>query len=236
MLVTWTVLRARTSLSQPPWLPIGACWSTAGHSSPGSARPPASDGVWWSVVATWDEADSAGVGPIDQEEIDAWHVVLHPVSSHGTLVLADEARPFDSLTSGRRLEGPAALITVAGRSPDDGREREFFRRFMHVSRDIGGAPGHVASLVHSPVTDPEAGPVLTFSAWKDLDAGLDWAYARSKPHASAVRRQRSHGLVQTSGSLRCAVLSSRGTLGGLGDPLAGLRGRAVDVDLAHCAT
>jgi heme-degrading monooxygenase HmoA len=223
MLVTWTTLRARTPVPGPPWVPTDATWWHAGHSSPGTAQPPAADGAWWSVVATWDDDLTAAAARPDGDDVEAWHVVLEPVSVNGDVVLPEDARPFDGLTGKGRLDGPAALITVAGRSPDGGREREFFRRFMHVSRDIGGAPGHVVSLVQAPAVDPEAGPVLTFSVWRDVAAGLDWAYSRSRPHTSAVLRQRSHGLVATSGSVRCAVRSSAGTLGDLGDPLAGLR-------------
>jgi heme-degrading monooxygenase HmoA len=226
MVVTWTVLRTRTPVQEPPWVPVGAAWSEVGTCSPGDARPPDPDGSWWSVIATWDDAVTATAARPVRDDVDAWHVVLDPVSAHGDLVLSGSERPFDGLPSGGQLDGPAALITVAGSSADDGREREFFRRFMHVSRDIGSAPGHLVSLVHAPAKDPEAGPVLTFSVWEDLAAGVDWAYTHSRPHASAVQRQRTHGLVTRSGSLRCAVRSSSGTLGDLGDPLAAVRGRA----------
>jgi heme-degrading monooxygenase HmoA len=208
------------------------CGGKAGHSSKGSAQPSASDGVWWSVVATWDDADSAEGGPPQAEDVDAWHVVLQPVSAHGDVVLAGGARPFDALATAGRVEGAAALITVAGRSPDDAREREFFRRFMHVSRDVGHAPGHVVSLVQASAHAPDEVPLLTFSVWQDLTAGLDWAAAGS-PHSAAVARQQSRRLVETSGSVRCAVRSSSGTLGDRGDPLAGLRGSASQVDLTE---
>ncbi len=234
MQVTWTVLRMSSPSALSPWKPVGASWWQAGHSSPGNAQAPVPDGCWWSVVATWDAARPAPEGPPGRNGTDVWHVVLEPASSHGAVVLAEGARPFDALPPGEQVEGPAALITVAGRSPDDGREREFFRRFMHVSRDIARAPGHVMSLVHAPASDPEAGPVLTFSIWEDLTSGLDWAYSRSRPHTSAVARQRAHGLVQTSGSVRCAVRSSRGTLGDLGDPLAAVLGRAVATSTPAC--
>lgn len=236
MLVTWTVLCARAGAKTAPWTPVGASWWQNGHSSPGHAKPPDTDGIWWSVIAGWDEAQGAAAGPLTEGDVDSWHVVLEPVSSHGDVVLADGVRPFDALTSSRPVEGAAALITVAGDSADERREREFFRRFMHVSRDIGGAPGHVMSLVQAPADASDAGPVLTFSVWEDLSAGLDWAYNRSKPHSSAVTRQQSHRLVRTSGSVRCAVRSSSGTLGDLGDPLAGLLGSALGRPRASVVT
>jgi heme-degrading monooxygenase HmoA len=230
MFVTWTVLRPRASTPTAPWTPAGASWWQAGHSSPGRAQAPQSNGAWWSVVATWDDADSAGAGPPRTADLDAWHVVLEPVSWHGDVGLADGTRPFDGVPTGRRVEGAVALLTVAGASRDSGREREFFRRFGHVSRDIGRAPGHLLSLVHAPAQAPDGGPVLTFSAWENLAAGLDWAYATSRPHVSALTRQASHRLVERSGSVRCAVRSSSGTLGDLGNPLAHVRGTAVRID------
>jgi len=68
--------------------------------------------------------------------------------------------------------------------------------------------------------------VLTFSAGDDLSCALAWAYGQPG-HAAAVARQRTARLVASSGSLRCAVLSSAGTLGDRGDPLAGRRGTVV---------
>lgn len=222
MIVTWTVLHG-TAGSRCPWSPAGASWWVAGHSSAGRPEPPTSDGSWWSVLAGWaDEDDAALDAP--QTEGEVWHVVLEPFSCHGDVVLADGSRPFDGVPTGRQAGGAVALITVAGPSADDGREREFFRRFLHASRDVAVAPGHVVSLVQAPAADVDRGPVLTLSAWADLDAGLEWAYSRSRPHSRAVVRQRTHGLVTTSGSLRCVVRSSSGSLGDLGDPLAGLRG------------
>lgn len=221
MFLTWTVLRIRPGTPVVPWTPAGAAWWQAGHSSPGAASPPDADGTWWSLLATWDDAEQAAHGPPTVEGVDTWHVVVEPVSTHGDVVLAGGARPFDDLPpNSHELQGVAALLTVAGPSPDDGREREFFRRFMSVSRDISRAPGHLVSLVQAPPTG--SGPVLTFSVWRDLAAATDWAYTRSRPHTSAVSRQRSHRLVETSGSLRCAVVSSYGTLGDRDDPLAGV--------------
>ena len=217
MLLTFTVLRARTAAAVPPWIPESASWCQVGHSSAGSAQPPETDGTWWSVLAGWDDAEAAGARPRTTADVDAWHVVLEPVSAQGEVVLGDGTRPFDGLDGTAALAGPAVLITVAGVSPDEGREREFFRRFVHVSREISSAPGHLVSLVQAPVAGP--GPVLTFSAWEELGAGLDWAYQRSRPHPSAVTRQRSHGLVRTSGSVRCAVVASSGPLGDVDDPL-----------------
>jgi hypothetical protein len=70
--------------------------------------------------------------------------------------------------------------------------------------------------------------VLTFSAWRTLRDAVTWAYHRPE-HAATVRRQEEHGLVTGSGFLRCAVLSSSGTLRGT-DPLAGLTGVPVHLE------
>lgn len=222
VLVTWTVLRTGAPVPTAPWAPTAATWWQAGRSSPGRAQAPEPDGRWWSVVATWADRAAAGAPPSPSEDAELWHVVLEAFSTHGDVVMTDGSRPFDDLVHVPPPAGPVILLTVAGSSADDGREREFFRRFVHASRDVGRAPGHLVSLVHAPVGAPEAGPVLTFSAWQDLGAGLDWAYTTSRPHAATVTRQRGHRLVETSGSVRCRVVSSRGVLGEAGDPLASM--------------
>ena len=114
------------------------------------------------------------------------------------------------------------MVTFAGGSPDGAREREFFRRFLHLGRGVRSAPGYLAGVLQV----PRAGVVLTFSVWEDAEAAVDWAYEQPQ-HAAAVARQRSHRLVDASGSLRCAVLSSSGTLGDEPDPLAGRRGAVL---------
>lgn len=222
MYVTWTVMHMTTPTAAAPWTPTDATWSLAGRSSPGRAQAPEPDGLWWSVIATWADPTGATAGPPPSDDVQTWHVVMTAASSHGDLTLADGARPFEQLREGPAPVGPVALITVAGDSRDDGREREFARRFQYVARDVGRAPGHLVSLVQAPARAPGAGPILVFSAWRDLRAGLDWAYESSSPHRSAVARQRQHRLVELSGSLRCGIVSSRGALGDLADPLAGM--------------
>lgn len=171
------------------------------------------------MLATWEDPDEAGAGPGAQDGVDAWHVVLTPACYRGDAVLAGGARPFDALAGSGRVRGAAAVVTLAGLGPDAAREREFFRRFLHLGRAVPGAPGQVVALVQAPAD----GALLTFSAWRSLDAALDWAYAQPQ-HAGPVARQAAHRPVETSGFLRCAVLCSAGTLGDLPDPLAGLRG------------
>ncbi len=83
------------------------------------------------------------------------------------------------------------------------------------------ADGHRAALIQA----PSDGAVLTFSAWRTLRDAVTWAYHRPE-HAATVRRQEEHQLVATTGFLRCAVVSSSGTLLGH-DPLAGLTGIPV---------
>ena len=220
MIVTWTALRSRRPTRAVPWQPDDALWWQAGHSGAGRAEAPRADGIWWTVLATWAELGAASAGPGQRDDLDAWHVVLAPASYRGDAVLAGGARPFDTLPTGGQVEGAAAVITFAGLGPDSAREREFFRRFMDLGRDVPRAPGHLAALVQA----PDSGAVLTFSAWEDLSSALDWAYAQ-RQHSRTVGRQHAHRLVETSGFLRCAVLSSAGRLGDLPDPLAARTGR-----------
>jgi heme-degrading monooxygenase HmoA len=184
---------------------------------------PSFDGASWSVIATWQDAASAqAAAPVAVDGVrSAWHVVLEPVSFRGDAVLSAGARPFSELPPRGKVAGAAAVITLAGMGPDPARTGEFLERFPQLGRNVRSAPGHRAALVQAPAD----GAVLTFSAWSTLRDAVTWAYHRPD-HAETVRRQEEHGLLATSGFLRCAVVASAGTLGDT-DPLAGLTGVPV---------
>ena len=220
MIVTWTVLRTQRQEPAAPWSPQDASWWQAGPTGAGRAEPP--QGRWWSVLATWPDRATAEAGPPPADGVDAWHVVLEAAAARGDAVLAGGARPFEAVAAHGRVEGTAAVLTLAQLGQDGARERDFFRRFLHLGRGVGSATGHLVSMVQAP---PD-GAVLTFSVWEDVGAALDWAYAQPQ-HAGAVARQKAHRLVEASGFLRCAVLSSRGRLGDRPDPLAGRTGRVA---------
>ena len=223
MLVTWTALELAEPRTSSPWLPDRALHAQAGHAGAGTAELPSFGGLWWSVLATWDDrqAVQAAEHPAGEDVLAAWHVVLAPASYRGDARLAGGARPFDGLPTRGKVSGAAAVITLAGLGPDAGRSGEFFERFVGLGRSVQEAPGHRAALVQA----PEDGAVLTFSAWSSLRDAVTWAYHRPQ-HAQTVARQEERPMLATTGFLRCAVLSSSGTLRGA-DPLAGLTGVPV---------
>jgi heme-degrading monooxygenase HmoA len=221
--VTWTALELTDPRATCPWLPDGATYAQAGQAGAGIAEVPSFGGLWWSVLATWDDDDAApaAVVPTGADVRAAWHVVLAPVSYRGDAVLAGGARPFAELPVRGKVRGAAAVITLAGLGPDAARTGEFFERFVGLGSTVRSAPGHCAALVQA----PEDGAVLTFSAWDSLRDAVTWAYHRPE-HAASVARQEEHALLPSSGFLRCAVVSSSGTLLGT-DPLAGRTGVPV---------
>lgn len=224
MHVTWSALELSEPSSASPWRPEGASFWQAGQAGAGRAEMPAFDGVWWSVLALWDEDPSSRVEtwPIAGDGLRAaWHVVLDPVSYRGDAVLSGGRRPFDELPDRGKVTGAAAVITLAGLGRDAERTQEFFERFVALGEQIGAAEGHRGALVQA----AEDGAVLTFSAWSSLRDAVTWAYHRPQ-HAETVRRQEEHGLLAHGGFLRAAVVTSRGTLHGT-DPLAGLTGTPV---------
>jgi heme-degrading monooxygenase HmoA len=223
VLLTWTALELAAPLPSAPWLPGGARWAQAGPAGPGVAAVPERWGDWWTVVAAWDDEGAAcAAAPVPGGDLRAaWHVVLHAVSYRGDAVLAGGARPFDALPHRGKVAGAAAVVTLAGFGEDPGRAAEFFERFAELGAGVRDAPGHRASLVQAPAD----GAVLTFSAWATLRDAVTWAYHRPD-HSATVRRHEEHGLLATTGFLRCAVLASSGTLLGT-DPLAGLTGAPV---------
>jgi heme-degrading monooxygenase HmoA len=220
--LSWTALEARAPVDAAPWSPSGAVFSQSGQAGAGVAEVPDFSGRWWSVLAVWpDEASARAAAPAASGPYSAWHVVLQPVSYRGDAVLAGGARPFDHLPARGKVAGAAAVITLAGLGADQARGAEFFERFLALGQDVGTAPGHCAALVQAP---PD-GAVLTFSAWRSLRDAVTWAYHRPA-HAATVERQEEHRLLDTTGFLRCAVVSSAGTLHGA-DPLAHLTGTPV---------
>ena len=225
MLVTWTALELAEPAAECPWTPAGAHFSQEGQAAAGVAEVPAFDGLWWSVLSTWqDAADAAAAAPAVGSTVRAaWHVTLQPVSYRGDAVLSGQRRPFDALPRRGKVAGAAAVITLAGLGADMQRNAEFFERFGQLGPQVRTAPGHRAALVQA----PEDGAVLTFSAWETLRDAVTWAYHRPH-HAATVQRQEEHALLDSTGFLRCAVLDSAGTLHGT-DPLAGLTGTPVDL-------
>ena len=223
MLVTWSAVELAEPQDAPPALPGAAVFAQAGQGAAGVADVPAFDGRWWSLLAVWDDDDRAVAEqpPAGAGVRAAWHVVLRPVSYRGDAALSGGARPFDALPRRGKVAGAAAVVTLAGLGPDPARTGEFFERFTGLGRGVRSAPGALAALVQAP---PD-GAVLTFSAWRTLRDAVTWAYHRPD-HASTVARHEEHGLLETTGFLRCAVLGSTGTLHGT-DPLAGLTGTPV---------
>lgn len=223
MLVTWSLLELRDPAVACPWAPLGATFHQSGHAAGTTAAVPAFDGRWWSVLGVWDDEQLArDSAPGHDDGLAAWwHVVLQPVSYHGDALLSGGARPFDDLPPRGRVEGAAAVVTLAGLSSDPERSGEFFERFTPLGQAVQSAEGSLAALIQA----PDDGAVLTFSAWRTLRDAVTWAYHRPE-HAATVARHAEHRLLDRTGFLRCAVVHSSGTLAGR-DPLAGLTGRSA---------
>ena len=224
MYVTWTALRSHEPGPVPTWHPEGAVFAQHGAAGPGRADVPTFDGRWWSVLAVWDDEPAARAAAPDARAVDAdvWHVLLQPAAFRGDAVLSGGARPFAGLPAAGKTTGASAVVTLAGLGSDPARTGEFLERVVALGSDVQQAAGLRAALVQA----PSDGAVLTFSAWSTLRDAVTWAYHRPQ-HAATVARQAEHGLLETSGFLRCAVLDSSGMLGDVPDPLAGLRGAVV---------
>lgn len=219
MYVTWTVLQLAKPAEACPWVPAGAIHAQAGHTSTVRAEVPDFRGDWWAVCAVWDSrSDAQQPPPMGVDGVlERWHVVLEPAGYKGDATMVGGVTPFVDVERGRVL-GAAAVITLAGLHEDPGRLGEFLERFSRHGHELADVDGYRVAMVQSALE----GAVLTFSAWETLRSAVTLAYHRPS-HAETVRRHQEHGLVSQSGFLRCAVLSTTGTLCG-SDPLAGLTG------------
>lgn len=190
-------------------------WKLCG-SGTGEGFTPRPNWGTWAILGVWDSAEMARNG-LGHAPFSRWRaradeslaLFLEPFSARGHW---SGARPFAPEGS---ADGPIAAMTRATVKP--GRALRFWGRVPDISARIGEDPNVIFKIGIGEV------PLLhqvTFSIWPD-DASMA-AFARTGPHAEAIRAVRAEGWFNEELYARFRIAGGTGTWQGR-DPLSGFR-------------
>ncbi len=197
---------ARPGLARMPGLDF---WKLCG-SGTGEGFTPRPNWAVWAILGVWRDAQAAragldGPGPFRRwrghaAESTTFHLQPLSVRGHwaGSQPFAEPPTPVAS--PGR----PLAALTRATLRP--GRALRFWGRVPDISARIGADPNVRFKIGIGEV------PLLhqvTFSIWPDAAAMA--AFARTGPHADAIRAVRNEGWFDEELYARFAVLGAEGT-------------------------
>ena len=190
-------------------------WKLCG-SGTGEGFTPVPNTAVYAILATWPDAKTArsrtesGVfARYQAKATECWTVFLQTQTARGAW---SGQTPFEP--SGAQSIGPLAALTRATIKP--GILARFWRRVPNISAMIGKDPNVAFKIGIGEV------PMLhqiTFSIWPSETAMA--GFARTGPHAEAIRAVRDEGWFREELYARFAVHSDRGTWNGT-SPLAKL--------------
>jgi spheroidene monooxygenase len=163
----------------------------------------------FAIVATWPDeatarkrvAETPVFARYRSHAVESWSVFLTPVSSRGDW---SGVEPFEVSAAG---DGPLAALTRATVRP--GVAVRFWGRVPDISARIG-ADANVAFKIG--IGEVPLLHQVTFSIWPDK-AAMD-AFARTGPHAEAIKAVRTEGWFREELYARFVVTSDMGTWGG----------------------
>lgn len=204
---------ARWPLSR---LPDVGFWKLFGSGTGEGFTPVPNTGVY-AILATWPDLESAQnahatasvFSRYRKRANENWTVYLKPQSARGEW---SGKTPF--LVSDTGENGPLAALTRATIKPRT--LARFWGRVPNISDVIGRDPNVLFKIGIGEV------PMLhqvTFSIWPDAKRMA--AFARTGPHADAIKAVRDEGWFSEELYARFALVSESGTWGGA-SPLAGL--------------
>lgn len=187
-------------------------WKLCG-SGTGEGFTPRPNWGTWAILGVWDSGKAAQDG-LHQRPFAQWRsradedctLFLEPYAVRGHWA---GARPFTP--AGNGPDGPIAAMTRATVKP--GRALRFWGRVPDISARVGADPNVIFKIGIGEM------PLLhqvTFSIWPDA-AAMD-AFARSGPHAEAIRAVRREGWFNEELYARFRIAGSQGTWQGR-DPL-----------------
>ncbi|WP_108385764.1 spheroidene monooxygenase [Yoonia sediminilitoris] len=191
-------------------------WKLCG-SGTGEGFTPVPNTAVYAILATWPDAPTAqrqtqtGIfARYINRATENWTVFLQPQTSRGAWSGQSPFEPAQTAAS-----GPLAALTRATIKP--GILTRFWGRVPNISKMIGQDPNVAFKIGIGEV------PMLhqvTFSIWPSEQAMAQ--FARTGPHADAIRAVRDEGWFREELYARFAVHSDRGTWNGT-SPLAKLQ-------------
>lgn len=183
-------------------------WKLCGSGS-GEGFTPIPNTAVYAVLATWPDAASASAA---QDSPIFQRYRAHAVESWTVFMAADTARgewsgqtPFNA--SAQNTTGPLAALTRATIKPSI--LAKFWRRVPNISAVIGRDPNVVFKIGIGEVPWLHQ---VTFSIWPDAAAMHN--FARTGPHAEAIKAVRADGWFNEELYARFTLLSDTGTWGG----------------------
>jgi spheroidene monooxygenase len=196
---------ARRPMARTPGIGF---WKLCGSGTGEGFTPRPNFGVY-AILATWpDEATAMqqtarGVFARYAAKSDEdWTVFMAPTSARGDWA---GVQPFVPCAGAHA--GPIAALTRASVKP--GMARRFWGRVPNISAVIGSDPSVLFKLG---IGEKPLVHQVTFSIWPDAAAMNN--FARTGPHADAIKAVRADGWFSEELYARFALVSDRGTWGG----------------------
>ena len=163
----------------------------------------------YAILATWPDADTAqreiARGVFERyrrKSSEDWTVFLAPTSVRGDW---SGVQPF--VPRAQPAAGPIAALTRASVKP--GMARQFWSRVPNISAVIGTDPSVLFKLG---IGEKPLVQQVTFSIWPDASAMHN--FARTGPHAEAIKSVRRDGWFSEELYARFALVGDSGTWGG----------------------
>lgn len=179
-------------------------WKLCGSGS-GEGFTPIPNTQVWAILGAWSDETRARAGTTEgpfarfaARASDSWTVYLTPTSSRGAWSGRD---PFSAEPA--PLDGPLAALTRATIKPAI--LRRFWGRTPDISARIGTDPNVLFKIGVGEVPWLHQ---ITFSIWPD--AASMAAFARTGPHAEAIRAVREEGWFKEELYARFAVIGTTG--------------------------
>ena len=183
-------------------------WKLCGSGTGEGFTPKPNFGVY-AILATWPDEETAkretarGVfARYRDKSVEDWTVFMSPTSARGDWAGVQPFIPHESLNN-----GPIAALTRASVKPS--MARHFWGRVPNISAVIGTDPSVLFKLG---IGEKPLVHQVTFSIWPDAAAMNN--FARTGPHAEAIKAVRSDGWFSEELYARFSLVSDRGTWGG----------------------
>ncbi|WP_298865001.1 spheroidene monooxygenase [uncultured Sulfitobacter sp.] len=184
-------------------------WKLCGSGTGEGFTPKPNFGVY-AILATWPDEETAkhetGRGVFARytaKSVEDWTVYMSPTSARGDWAGVQPFIPNDSTST-----GPIAALTRASVKPS--MARHFWGRVPNISAVIGTDPSVLFKLG---IGEKPLVHQVTFSIWPDAAAMNN--FARTGPHAEAIKAVRSDGWFSEELYARFSLVSDRGTWGGV---------------------